>query len=45
MDLVVIRTLFILVLTAACYFLRPFALDALGCGGDWRDRRCRGDRF
>jgi uncharacterized protein YacL len=28
MDLVVIRTLFILVLTAACYFLRPFALEA-----------------
>ena len=27
MDLVVIRTLFILVLTAACYFLRPFALE------------------
>jgi uncharacterized protein YacL len=27
MDLVVIRTLFILVLTAACYFLRPFGLD------------------
>jgi uncharacterized protein YacL len=27
MDLVVIRTLFILVLTAACYFLRPFALN------------------
>jgi uncharacterized protein YacL len=26
MDLVVIRTLFILVLTAACYFLRPFGL-------------------
>ena len=27
MDLVVIRTLFILILTAACYFLRPFGLD------------------
>jgi uncharacterized protein YacL len=27
MDLVVIRTLFILVLAAACYFLRPFALE------------------
>jgi uncharacterized protein YacL len=27
MDLVVIRTLFILVLTAACYFLRPFGLE------------------
>ena len=27
MDLVVIRTLFILILTAACYFLRPFGLE------------------
>jgi uncharacterized protein YacL len=27
MDLVVIRTLFILILTAACFFLRPFGLD------------------
>jgi len=27
MDLVVIRILFILVLTAACYFLRPFSLE------------------
>jgi Na+/H+ antiporter NhaD/arsenite permease-like protein len=27
MDLVVIRTLFILVLTAACFFLRPFGLE------------------
>jgi uncharacterized protein YacL len=27
MDLVVIRTLFILVLTAACFFLRPFGLQ------------------
>src|SRR6201986_4562201 len=27
MDLVVIRVLFILVLTAACYFLRPFAFE------------------
>jgi uncharacterized protein YacL len=27
MDLVVLRILFVLVLTAACYFLRPFGLD------------------
>jgi uncharacterized protein YacL len=27
MDLAVVRTLFVLVLTAACYFLRPFALE------------------
>jgi uncharacterized protein YacL len=27
MDLVVIRTLFILILTAACFFLRPFGLE------------------
>jgi uncharacterized protein YacL len=27
MDLVIIRTLFILVLTAACFFLRPFGLQ------------------
>ncbi len=30
MDLVVIRTLFILVLTAACFFLRPFGLQPWG---------------
>jgi hypothetical protein len=27
MDLVVIRILFVLLLTAACFFLRPFALQ------------------
>ena len=37
MDLVVLRLLFVILLAAVCYFLRPFGL-ADGVGG--RDRRC-----
>ena len=45
MDLVVIRVLFILVLTAACFFLRPFGLQPWACGCLGRARRCRSDRL
>ena len=45
MDLVIIRILFVLVLTAACFFLRPFGLQPWPAAIKWRYWRCRGHRI